>query len=223
MNADELPYLSEEYRVRFPDPDEDDPYGVVLVGGNLSVGMLLSAYEQGVFPWFEAHQPILWWNPPRRCILPRGNLHVSRRMSRFIRTTDLTYKVDTAFEEVIRACKQIVRPGQLGTWITEDMVEAYCELHRLGYAHSHEIWDADQLVGGLYGVALPHCFCGESMFTYRSNASKLALYHLYSSLMEDPLFRFIDFQVTSEHSESLGAIEVDRQEFLHLLSECLHE
>ncbi len=206
-------------RITFPDPDPYDQYGIVLVGGNLSPGMLLSAYEQGVFPWFDPHQPILWWNPPRRCVLLPGRLHISKSMRRFIRKHTYTVSRDRAFERVIRACKEIYRPGQSSTWITEDMVEAYVRLHRLGYAHSYEVWDGEDLIGGLYGVQIRNYFCGESMFSVRSNTSKLALYHLYNDVILEQGFMFIDFQVTNSHSESLGAHDISRKRFLSMIQE----
>jgi leucyl/phenylalanyl-tRNA---protein transferase len=216
-SGDDLPYLSDRYRITFPDPDPLDEYGIVMVGGNLSPGILLSAYEQGVFPWFDPHQPILWWNPPRRCILFPGNYHLSHSMRRFIRRTSLTVTCNTAFEQVIRACKEIPRPGQNGTWLTEDMVEAYQLLHELGYAFSYEVWDGARLAGGLYGLHMGHYFCGESMFTRVSNASKLAFHTLYTDLISHEGLDFIDFQVTNPHSESLGAVEIEREDFLALL------
>ncbi len=217
MEYPEIPYFDASVRVTFPDPDPDDEYGIVMVGGNLSPGMLLSGYEQGVFPWFEPHQPILWWNPPMRCVLFPGELHLSRSMRRFIRNNPYTVMKDTAFEQVIRACKEIPREGQRGTWITEDMVEAYIELHLLGYAHSYEVWDGEELAGGLYGIEMEHYFCGESMFSRRSNTSKLALMHLYEETIVQRGFSFIDFQVTNPHSESLGAREIPREAYLALL------
>ncbi len=217
MYTDDLPYMDEGYRITFPEPDPSDEYGIVMVGGNLSPGILLSAYEQGVFPWFEAHQPILWWNPPVRCILFPDNYHISKSMRRFICKT--TYRVtrDRAFSQVIRSCKEIDRHGQQGTWITDDMVEAYEKLHQLGYAHSYEVWDGHTLAGGLYGIQMHHYFCGESMFSKASNTSKLAFFHLYQDLIVDRGFSFIDFQVTNSHSESLGTVEIPRDQFLSML------
>lgn len=218
MHADDLPYLSSEYRIRFPDPDPDDEYGIVMVGGNLSPGILLSAYEQGAFPWYSAYQPILWWNPPRRCVMFPENYHVSRSMKKFLRKTDLQVTKNKACEQVIRSCKEIERPGQQGTWITEDVLEFFLRMHEIGYVHSYEVWDSEQqLVGGLYGLQMSHYFCGESMFAKVSNASKLAFHHLYQDVIISSGFSFIDFQVTNEHSERLGAIEIDRDDFLKLL------
>ncbi len=217
MDDMEIPYFDESVRVTFPDPDPDDEYGIVLVGGNLSPGMLLSAYEQGVFPWFEPHQPILWWNPPVRCILLPGELHVSRSMQRFSKKTAFTVTKNRAFEQVIRNCKEISREGQQGTWITEDMVDAYTQLHLLGCVHSYEVWDGERLIGGLYGIEMSHYFCGESMFSYESNASKLALLYLYQEMIVEKGYSFIDFQVTNPHSESLGAREISRDAFIEML------
>ncbi len=218
MDDTQLPYFDEKVRVTFPDPDPDEEFGIVMVGGNLSPGMLISAYEQGVFPWFEPHQPILWWNPPFRCLLFPGELHMSKSMRRFMKRTNYRVTKNNSFSKVIRNCKEVPREGQQGTWITEDMVDAYTELHRLGFAHSYEVWDDDLLVGGLYGVEMRGYFCGESMFSYRSNASKLALVHLYREMIIEKGYAFIDFQVINPHSESLGAREIPRDEFLRMIT-----
>ncbi|MGM0432713.1 MAG: leucyl/phenylalanyl-tRNA--protein transferase [Spirochaetota bacterium] len=216
LYASELPYLDEHTRITFPPPREEDEYGIVLVGGNLSPGVLLSAYEQGVFPWYDEEHPILWWNPPWRCVLLPGELHISRSMRRFLRRHPYQVTRDTAFEAVITACQDTERPGQEGTWLTEEMVRAYIRLFRLGYAHSYEVWHGTDLVGGLYGVRTTRCFCGESMFSRVSNTSKLALWHLHRDVCDDPTCRLIDFQITNPHSESLGAHEIPRKEYQRL-------
>ncbi|MDA3835673.1 MAG: leucyl/phenylalanyl-tRNA--protein transferase [Spirochaetales bacterium] len=217
MLAGDIPYIDERYRVRFPHPDPDDKYGIVLVGGNLSPGMLLSAYEQGVFPWYNEKEPILWWNPPLRSVLFPGELRLSGSMWKFIRKTKFSVTKNEAFEEVISACREMERPGQDGTWITEDIVTAYTRLHKLGYGCSYEVWNNDALAGGLYGLQMPGYFCGESMFSKKSNASKLALWHLYNDLLREEDFKLIDFQVTNPHSESLGAREIPRDEYLRII------
>jgi leucyl/phenylalanyl-tRNA--protein transferase len=218
MYAEDIPHLGQDYRITFPAADERDPYGVVLVGGNLSEGMLLSAYEQGVFPWYGEDQPILWWNPPKRCVMFPGDLHISRSMRRLLHKHEYTVTFNTAFSRVIAACRDAPRPEDEGTWITEDIIHAYTRLHELGYAISYEVWDEKhELAGGLYGVQMPRYFCGESMFSRQSNTSKLALFRLY----EDQFFKrnsiLIDFQVANPHSLSLGAHDIDRSEYLRLI------
>lgn len=218
MYADEIPHLSRDYRITFPSADEQDPYGVVLVGGNLSEGMLLSAYEQGVFPWYGEDEPILWWNPPKRCVMFPGDLHIPRSMRRFLRKHQYVVSFNTAFSQVIAACRDADRPEGEGTWITEDIIRAYTRLHELGYAVSYEVWDEDgQLAGGLYGVQMPRYFCGESMFSRQSNTSKLALYRLYEDQFHNRDSILIDFQVANPHSLRLGAHEIDRSEYLRLI------
>jgi leucyl/phenylalanyl-tRNA--protein transferase len=218
MYSDQIPYLDEHYRITFPRPREDDEYGIVLVGGNLSPGMLLSAYEQGVFPWYDETQPILWWNPPKRCVLFHGELHISRSMKRFLNNHTYLVTVNRAFDRVIASCRDVKRPEGEGTWITDEVVEGYTRLHELGYAVSYEVWDQDGgLAGGLYGVQMDGYFCGESMFSYQSNTSKLALRHLYRDQLESGKSRLIDFQVTNDHSLRLGAREISRQKYLDLI------
>jgi leucyl/phenylalanyl-tRNA--protein transferase len=215
MSSD-FPYLGEEDRFRFPDPEKATLEGIVAAGGNLSPGMLLSAYSQGIFPWFSEHDPILWWSPDPRFVLFPEKLHVSKTMRKFLRRTDLAFTADTAFSEVIRACARVPRDGQDGTWITTEMEAAYAEMHTLGYAHSVEVWSGADLVGGLYGVSLGNIFFGESMFSHVSNASKAAFIRFVRRLT-DLGFDLIDSQVYTNHLERLGAEEIPRSRYLELL------
>lgn len=188
-----------------------DPNGLLAVGGDLSPNQLLAAYQRGIFPWFDETQPILWWSPSPRLVLKPSELHVSKSMRKLLRRAPFTVTTDTAFEQVIAACAE-PRDGQDGTWITEEMQEAYILLHQLGFAHSVEVWDDEHLIGGLYGVALGRVFFGESMFSRASNASKYGFITLIQALQKLD-FGLIDCQVHTDHLSSLGAKEVDRQTF----------
>jgi leucyl/phenylalanyl-tRNA--protein transferase len=214
----EFPYLDESTDFPFPPVGGATPEGIVAVGGNLSPGMLLSAYRRGIFPWYAEGEPLLWWSPDPRCVLFPGEAHVSRSMRRELNRRDLAVTLDTGFERVIEACRTVERPGQGGTWITRDMREAYLTLHRLGYAHSVEVWRNDRLTGGLYGLSLGKVFFGESMFSLGSNASKVALIRLARRLQLLD-FTMIDCQVLSPHLESLGARLIPRGDFVTLVEE----
>lgn len=236
-----FPWLSEEYRIRFPEPqdltevenseDDEGPYtGFIGIGANLSPGVLLSAYEQGVFPWFSPGEPICWWSPLVRTVIYPDRLHISKSMRRFLRHTRLFATYDTAFPEVIRSCRVIPRKkpdGAAGeyeqqSWITDEMEEAYIRLHGSGYVHSIEIRDperGDALCGGLYGVSVGKVFCGESMFSRSPQTSKMALIML---IQENPFnpegLKAVDCQFMTPHLRSLGAESVPRKEYLDLLS-----
>jgi len=214
-----FPFFEEDQRIQFPGEDDIDESGIAGVGGNLSPGMLLSAYEQGVFPWYGPDEPIIWWNPGERAVILPGKLHVSQSMKRFLNRTNLTVTFNQDFRSVIRSCREIERPGQDGTWITDEILDAYCELHRLGYAHSVEVWDADyssdKPAGGLYGLHLGTAFFGESMFSHVPNASKTALITLYRHLMGLGM-TMIDCQVMNDHLALLGAITIPRSEYMVL-------
>lgn len=194
--------------------------GIVGINGNLSPGVLLSAYRQGVFPWYDDESPILWWSPDPRFILEPESLHVSSSMGKILRKRDFSVSVDRAFSEVIHACASVPRRGQGGTWILPEMEEAYKRLHELGYAHSVEVWYGKELAGGLYGVSLGRLFFGESMFSRKSNASKIAFILLVRGLQEKS-FLLIDCQVYTEHLEQLGACEIEREDFFRRLEEGL--
>ncbi len=192
------------------------------MGANLSPGVVLSAYEQGLFPWYNPGEPILWWNPPRRAVILPGKLHVSRSMKRRLRRGGYTVTFDRAFVQVIRACQTTERPGQGGTWITDEMLEAYIELHRLGYARSVEVWSSSALSGGLYGLKLGRAFFGESMFSAVPDASKIALIELYRKLTGEGMV-MIDCQIMNPHLLSMGAEEISREEYLQLLDRALNQ
>ncbi len=195
----------------FPPLEAASPEGLLAVGGDLNPDRLLSAYRQGVFPWFSDGQPILWWSPDPRAILYPADLHISRSLRKSLRTQGFEVTADRAFDDVIQRCAES-RNAREGTWITSGMQEAYCTLHRMGYAHSVETWQNGQLVGGLYGLAIGKAFFGESMFSQITDASKTALVALSVSLTASG-YHFIDCQVVSEHLNSLGAKAVPRYRF----------
>lgn len=200
----------------FPPVHSASPEGIVAIGGDLSPERLLLAYRNGIFPWFEDDEPILWWSPEERMVLFPDELKVSKSMRNIINRGIFKVTFNTAFREVITQCRTIKRDGQPGTWITTEMTEAYCRLHELGYAKSVEVWQDDELVGGLYGVDLGHIFCGESMFSTVSNASKFAFIALTKQLQMAG-YKLLDCQVHNDHLESLGAREILREDFLELL------
>jgi leucyl/phenylalanyl-tRNA--protein transferase len=198
----------------FPEPDQalDDPNGLLAAGGDLSLERLVTAYQKGIFPWYEEGQPILWWSPDPRTVLYPENFILRRSLRKVIRNKPWTVSFDRHFDAVIRACAQ-PRPDSTGTWITDDMVTAYNRLHIAGYAHSVEVWDEEsQLIGGLYGVAIGRVFFGESMFSLKSDASKVAYATLVCHLQHWG-YRLIDCQIESEHLLTLGAENIKRQEF----------
>jgi leucyl/phenylalanyl-tRNA--protein transferase len=210
-----FPYLTEFDRYTFPNP-ENCPGDIVAIGGNLSPGMLLSAYEQGIFPWYNPEDPIIWQSPDPRFVLFPEKLRVSQSMKKILKRGIFTVKLDQDFEGVISACSAIERPGQRGTWITGDIIKAYSHLHRLGFAHSAESYLEGELAGGCYGIRLGRIFFGESMFTKKSNASKAAFLTLAAALFADDL-AFIDCQVQTRHLESLGGEEISRNDYLAIL------
>ncbi|MFQ5983082.1 MAG: leucyl/phenylalanyl-tRNA--protein transferase, partial [Woeseiaceae bacterium] len=184
------------------------PDGLLAAGGDLKPERLLYAYRRGVFPWFDDGQPILWWSPDPRCVMRPDAFHVARRLRRSVRNSSLEFGFNGDFSSVMQACAAD-RVGQQGTWITEEMVEAFSTLHDEGWAHSVEIWRDDELVGGLYGIAIGKAFFGESMFSRQSNASKIAMWALCAHLVRHR-FEILDCQVVSPHLTSLGAILMPR-------------
>ena len=196
------------------------PGGLLAAGGDLSAPRLLEAYRHGIFPWFSAGEPILWWSPDPRMVLIPGEFRISRSLARVLRNMSYEVRCDTAFERVMRSCAA-PRGKHNGTWISEDMIAAYCALHEIGYAHSVEVWIGGRLAGGLYGVAIGRMFYGESMFSHASNASKIALAHLARQL-ERWQFKMIDCQMNTAHLASLGAREIPRSEFIARLQELVH-
>jgi leucyl/phenylalanyl-tRNA---protein transferase len=204
----------------FPPPDYADPSGLLAVGGDLSSERLLEAYRVGIFPWYSDDQPILWWSPDPRFMLELDEFKISRSLQKTLRRKIFQVTFDRVFEEVIAACSVVPREGQRGTWITQEMRDAYLELHGLGYAHSVESWFGGKLVGGLYGISLGKAFFGESMFHHKTDASKVALATLVEKLRSWG-FHFIDSQMTTEHMMRLGAKEVPRRIFLKRLQSAL--
>ncbi|HEY1860956.1 MAG TPA: leucyl/phenylalanyl-tRNA--protein transferase [Gemmataceae bacterium] len=201
----------------FANPEWADDFGLVAMGGDLKPDRLLQAYRSGIFPWFDDGDPILWWSPNPRAILELDGLHVSRRLLRTIQSGRFRVTINHDFGGVMRGCAD--RPNE-GTWITREMLEAYETLHRLGHAHSIEVWQGDDLAGGMYGVAVGGLFAGESMFTRVRDASKVALVHLVERLRERG-FQLFDIQFLSEHTKRLGAIEIPRVEYLRRLRRAL--
>jgi leucyl/phenylalanyl-tRNA--protein transferase len=208
-----IPVLRPRSDEAFPSVDTAlaEPNGLLAAGGDLSPARLLDAYRHGIFPWYSAGEPILWWSPDPRMVFRTGQMHVPAKLRRFLRDCDWTIHADSAFAEVMRACAA-PRPKQPTTWITREMFEAYCRLHELGHAHSFEVYAGADLVGGIYGVAVGRMFYGESMFSAVPNGSKVALLGLCRALHEWQ-FPLLDAQVRSEHLVSLGAIDLPRTQF----------
>ena len=190
----------------------DDPNGLLAVGGDLSPERLIQAYRKGIFPWYNEGQPILWWSPSPRMVLYPDQMHTGRTLRKLAKKKLFTVTVDQAFREVIDRCATVSRNGELGTWITEEMADAYAHMHEIGIAHSVEAWHGNKLVGGLYGIGLGKVFFGESMFSEVSGASKIAFATLVLQLKKWD-FKLIDCQVHTEYLESFGATEIDRKEF----------
>lgn len=188
-----------------------EPDGLLAAGGDLGTERILYAYRRGIFPWYSEGQPLLWWSPDPRCVFRRGDMHVSRRLRRYLRQSDAEVRFNTAFRRVIEACAA-PRAAATGTWITGEMIDAYERLHREGWAHSIEIWQDGLLVGGLYGLAIGRAFFGESMYSEKPNTSKIALLTL-AGMLDLEKFGILDCQLVSEHLVSLGAGIIPRQEF----------
>ncbi len=199
----------------------DEPNGLLAAGGDLSPGRILAAYRRGIFPWFGAGQPILWWSPNPRMVLYVAEFHISRSLRKRVRRREFEIRVDTAFQDVVEHCALTRRRGQLGTWITPAIMDAYRELHEEGYGHSVEAWRNGELVGGLYGLALDRMFFGESMFAHEDDASKVALVGLVEVLrrLGMPL---IDCQQETSHLATFGARPIPRGEFAAQLNELIH-
>lgn len=208
-----IPWLIGETAFPAPERALREPNGLLCAGGDLSPQRLLAAYRAGIFPWFSAGDPILWWSPDPRMVLFPHEFRISRSLRRTLRSGRFEVRLDTAFAEVIRACAETPRPGQRGTWITQSMQDAYLQLFELGFAHSVETWNDERLVGGLYGIAIGRMFYGESMFSRTSDASKVAAAHLARHLVAEG-FGMIDCQMNTPHLASLGAREIARADFL---------
>ena len=207
-------YLSEA--LIFPNVSQTHSSGIIALGGDLSIERLQLAYKSGIFPWFEDGEPITWWSPNPRMVLFLDELIVSKSMRNILNRNSFKVTFNESFRAVISNCQKIKRDGQNGTWITNDMIEAYCKLHEVGVAKSVEVWLEGELVGGLYGVDLGHVFCGESMFSKVSNASKSAFIALVRHLQKEN-YKLLDCQVYNEHLESLGCREIEREEFMKFL------
>jgi len=201
-----------DHEMVFPDPTLAEEDGLLAIGGDLSMERLLLAYSSGIFPWFSEGEPILWYSPHQRCVIYPNRILVSKSMKKIMRDEVFTITLNTAFEDVILNCAKTPRKGQDGTWITDEMQAAYINLYLNGYAHSVEVWQNEQLVGGLYGLKVNRIFCGESMFSKVSNASKAALIYL-SKLNID----LIDCQLPNDHLMSLGAEMIERNVYMKIL------
>jgi len=201
----------------FPPVDSANIEGLLAVGGDLSPERLLLAYQSGIFPWFDNDSIILWWSPNPRMILYPDQIKISKSMRKVIRNEQFRLTKNTCFKEVLEYCSSVPREGQDGTWITDDMKNAYIALHEKGIAKSYEVWEDDSLVGGLYGVDLGDVFCGESMFSLTSNASKFAFIKLAEELKAKD-YKVIDCQLHTDHLESMGAQEIPRKEFMKFLN-----
>jgi leucyl/phenylalanyl-tRNA--protein transferase len=200
-------------RLLFPEPHLAEPDGLLAIGGDLSTRRLLLAYQNGIFPWYSDDSPILWYSPHERFVLYPHELKISKSMKQVLRSGKFIVTADTAFNDVIKACSTAPREGQDGTWITDDMIAAYNKLHTEGHAHSVEVWQDQELVGGIYGVQVGRTFCGESMFSRASNASKTALIYL----CQNGQFELIDCQVYTDHLESMGARMISREQYMAAL------
>ncbi len=210
----------DETNLTFPPLDLalTEPNGLLAAGGDLSTERLLSAYQQGIFPWYDEDQPILWWSPSPRAVLFPEELKISKSLKKTLKRGSFLVTCDTVFDQVIQHCASTPRHGQDGTWINDEMIEAYNQLHSLGHAHSIETWYDNQLVGGLYGIAIGRVFFGESMFSLKTDASKVAFAHLIAQLKAWH-FPIIDCQVSNPHLSSLGAREISRDHFSQLLKD----
>lgn len=206
--------LGEDYI--FPHPSNADKHGIVAYGGDLNPLRILEAYKSGIFPWFESDQKLMWWSPDPRMILYADKFKVSKSFKAFLKKSNYKVTFNKDFELVINSCANIKRINQKGTWITEGLIKSFIDLHEMGKAISVEVWEDDDIVGGLYGLDLDDVFCGESMFSKSSNASKIALYYLTKELRKNN-YRFIDCQVPSEHLKSLGGEIISRSNFLDLI------
>jgi len=204
-------FLSKE--IWFPSVEEASPEGILAIGGDLSPERLILAYKSGIFPWYSEGDPIIWYSPDPRMVLFPENLKISKSMRQLIRKDEFSITFNQDFKNVIANCQHIFRKDQPGTWITNDMKEAYIELHEMGLAKSVEVWKNSELVGGLYGIDLGTVFCGESMFSKASNTSKLAFIFLVEKLQSEG-YELLDCQVYNEHLASLGAEEISRNDFL---------
>ena len=210
-----MPLFALDREIVFPPVHLAEPDGLLAMGGDLSIERLLLAYRNGIFPWYES-DTILWWCPHPRFVLFPGELKVSKSIKTLLKRNEFEFTTNKAFAQVIHYCKETKRPGQGGTWITDEVEKAYCKLHEMGHAHSAEVWKDGELMGGLYGIKLGKVFFGESMFSKTSNASRFAFIK-YVQLLKEEGIELIDCQVYTEYLESMGAKMIDRENFSHLL------
>lgn len=196
----------------FPPIELADPHGIIAIGGDLNPNRLIEAYKNGIFPWYNEGEPIVWYSPDPRMVLKPSNVYISKSMRKILNEGKYKVTFNQNFEQVIERCQKIKRDGQRGTWITRELKKSMIELHKMGYAKSVEVWLEEKLVGGLYGMDLDYLFCGESMFSLMPNTSKIAFIALCKKLDEDN-YPLLDCQVYTEHLESLGAYEISRKEF----------
>ena len=201
---------------KFPSPQSATKEGIVAVGGDLNPFRILEAYKNGIFPWFNDDENLMWWSPDPRMILFPEKIKISKSFKSFLKKKEYRVSFNENFEDVIESCSNMKRVNQKGTWITNGLKQSFIELHLMGYAHSVEVWQNGVIIGGLYGLDLGNIFCGESMFSIKSNASKVGLYFLCQELKQNN-YRFIDCQVPSQHLRSLGAEEISRDNFLKKL------
>lgn len=201
----------------FPPVSETHPSGIIALGGDLRLERLLLAYQSGIFPWFEDGEIITWWAPNERMVMFLDEYKPSRSLRNILNKNIFRVTFNQNFEEVILNCKSVIRSDQQGTWITDEMMEAYIGLHKKGVAKSVEVWQNEELVGGLYGVDLGHVFCGESMFSKVSNSSKVAFHFLVNHL-KDNNYKLLDCQVYNEYLDSLGCVEIDREVFMAIIA-----
>jgi leucyl/phenylalanyl-tRNA--protein transferase len=210
-----MPLFALDKEISFPPVHLAEPDGILALGGDLSPARLLEAYRNGIFPWYQG-DCILWWSPDPRFVLFPSELRINKTVRSIINKNEFSFTINKAFAQVIRHCKQISRPGQEGTWITDEVEDAYCKMHELGYAHSAEAWKDDELVGGLYGIRLGNVFFGESMFSIESNASRFAFVKFIQQLTDEGL-QLVDCQVYTPYLESFGARMIERKTFIELL------
>lgn len=211
----------DKYSYTFPNPLYASNEGLLAYGGDLSPTRLLTAYTKGIFPWYNQDDPILWWSPNPRFILEFDEFKVSKSLRKTINKNIFEVRFDTNFRKVMEECSKIPRQGQKGTWILPEVIDAYCVLFEMGFAHSFESYYEGELVGGGYGISIGDIFCGESMFAKKTDASKVALYHLVQRLKKND-YRLIDCQIPTPHLRSLGAKELDRESFLDLVYKSTH-
>lgn len=208
-------YPLEKHTFTFPNPLYADESGLLAFGGDLNPNRIIVAYANGIFPWYNEDDPILWWSPDPRYVIELDEFKVSKSLQKTVNKNLFEIKFDTNFRQVMIEC-QNMRKANEGTWIHDDVIEAYCEIHNMGFAHSFEAYFEGELIGGGYGVNIGNIFCGESMFTKKTDASKVALYHLVQRLKEKD-FKLIDCQVPTSHLKSLGAKPIKREEFIKLV------